>query len=462
MKEDNVQAMVIGADNVLQYKIFHALKSKYQVIGLQNKNSHDDLITIPEYSFDELRILINYYRLNHIIFEITDLKEDVFDLLNRYCDKCSIKIIIIRPDYTLRSIEINHYTFKISIQACKTNRIINTNTSFMICVSIVYGYYDGFFIDKQFNTSVYDKTDTSSPEEKYKLIVNDNIKLYPIIADEIALIVSKKIDEFGILYLHSKKGVTLFEWLMQIKNIFDLTKIQLERDNVIEYDEQKISDIITGAKIMRAQKYCVFNLIYSMKPDQYICGKNVGQFRYEAGKKLGKLLDKKIIDKIDYVVPVPNTGIFYAMGFSEAIQKPYLQAIEAKKQANRSFFIIDYDKRRQTILGKLSIIDDLIINQSIALVDEAIFTGTTLKTLCELLRRKNQVKEIHLCIPTPICKQQCTKYMQPKRDVLSAYINNDMLVDYFDVDSITIQANDGFNDLLNFFNGFCKDCFFDK
>ena len=96
-----------------------------------------------------------------------------------------------------------------------------------------------------------------------------------------------------------------------------------------------------------------------------------------------------------------------------------------------------------------------------AVVDEAIFTGTTLKVVCEMLRECG-VNRIYLCIPTPKCRYHCDYLVWPKRDMLLEYMNEEMLLDYFDADAVFFQEDQRFLDEIKVFGDICTDCFFGR
>ena len=65
----------------------------------------------------------------------------------------------------------------------------------------------------------------------------------------------------------------------------------------------------------------------------------------------------------------------------------------------------------ENTLGKL------LKGKKVAVVDEAIFTGTTLKVVCEMLWSCG-VERVYVCIPTPISKHMCQQYIQPERELI--------------------------------------------
>ena len=124
----------------------------------------------------------------------------------------------------------------------------------------------------------------------------------------------------------------------------------------------------------------------------------------------------------------------------------------------RSFQIQSTDVRKRIVWNKIHPIRELLENKIVAIVDEAIFTGTTLKIVCELLHQC-KVKEIHLVIPTPPCMRQCPYYVLRERAMLLEYVRLDMLCEYFNVASITFQRFEQFKTIVEQYSCSCYKCF---
>ncbi|MBO6218719.1 MAG: hypothetical protein J6N81_03980 [Treponema sp.] len=235
-----------------------------------------------------------------------------------------------------------------------------------------------------------------------------------------------------------------------------LYAIQNNESVLIQNTQIKLSQFIQN---IIKQKDCVFKLIYKLSPEDYFNQKSVAEFRIQLGKTLSHCINKDIIKKIDYVVPVPNTGIFYAMAIANELHLPFMQALVKNKDINeRSFQIQNQEERKILIWNKIIPIAVFLKGKRIILCDEAIFTGTTLKQVCSILREL-QVKEIHLAIPTPQCNHRCKNYMLPDRPMLLEYVREYELCKYFDVDSITFQDKNEFIKIAKSFNSGCMECF---
>ena len=229
--------------------------------------------------------------------------------------------------------------------------------------------------------------------------------------------------------------------------------------SIINYINNKTPIFLgkSSNEISYKQKYCSLRFIYKNEANDTLFSTNVASFRMELARKLAKNIYFDTKD-IDYIVPVPNTGIFYATGLCEVLKIPMLFAL-SKKSTQRAFEIENTDKRKSYLYKNISFNKDLLINKKIILVDEAIFTGATLKVVCDILQDIG-VKEIHLCIPSPKCLTPCPYLMQPKRELLLEKINEKYLNTYFSVKSLSFLPFELYEESLQKINSkMCYECF---
>lgn len=207
---------------------------------------------------------------------------------------------------------------------------------------------------------------------------------------------------------------------------------------------------------------CAFQFVYEKSPEEYYLNNSVAESRIELGMALAKEITDEVKDKIDFVCPVPNTGTYYAMGLAEKLCKPYIQGITKLSKTERSFHIESTDERKKFLWSKIYIIPELVKNKNIAVVDEAIFTGATLKVVCEMLKDAGAA-DIYLCIPTPKCRYHCEYGVQPERQMLLEYISEGMLNEYFGVAQCFWQSDMVFKEFsLKFSNRICMECFYGR
>ncbi|MCM1498994.1 MAG: hypothetical protein NC124_11070 [Clostridium sp.] len=237
---------------------------------------------------------------------------------------------------------------------------------------------------------------------------------------------------------------------------FVLTHIS---DKESQFDVPCVSNLDMAMRVKSHQKKCSFKLIYQLNPDDYFYGRLVCKERIALGRRLASSIPKSVIDEIDFVSPVPNTGTYYAMGLAEGISKPYIQGIMKTLTEERSFQLADADMRKKFLWSKIKTLPELVEGKTVAVVDEAIFTGSTLKAVCGMLH-ESKVQRIYLCIPTPRCRYHCSYKVHPDRAMLLEYLTEPMLTDYFDVDGIFFQEDHVFENVLDSIeNDLCRECF---
>ncbi|VAV97555.1 Amidophosphoribosyltransferase, partial [hydrothermal vent metagenome] len=78
---------------------------------------------------------------------------------------------------------------------------------------------------------------------------------------------------------------------------------------------------------------CIFEFVYFSRPDSYVDGKNV----YEVRKKMGQNLALEHPADVDVIVPVPDSGVPAALGFSQQTGIPFELGIIRNHYVGRTF-----------------------------------------------------------------------------------------------------------------------------
>ena len=213
-----------------------------------------------------------------------------------------------------------------------------------------------------------------------------------------------------------------------------------------------------GSRLCR-QSSCGLDLIYRCGPEEKYNGRTLATLRFEMGKNLAKQLPQEIKDQIDVISPVPQTGRYYAQGLANELGKPYLEVISKEANSGRSFDISDSTQRRKFLVKKLELVMEVPVGSTIALVDEAIFTGSTLKAATDLFDGMDV--SIFIMIPTPLSRSRCPYGMMPDRPLLTEYVDEDDLPSYFNVNRVTFMNSQIFERDFSRHNSVCAQCFFD-
>ena len=147
---------------------------------------------------------------------------------------------------------------------------------------------------------------------------------------------------------------------------------------------------------------CVFEYVYFARPDSQVFGQNV----YECRKKMGHILAQESPAKADLVVPVPDSGIPAALGYSETSSIPYDMGIVRNHYIGRTFIHPSQSIRDFNVKIKLSAQRQLIEGRSVLVVDDSLVRGTTSKAVVKLLKSAG-AREIHFRVASPPITGPC-------------------------------------------------------
>lgn len=255
---------------------------------------------------------------------------------------------------------------------------------------------------------------------------------------------------------------------INLEDLVKVIKIDFQQDNYYEQIDSLVSkdlhiktkykNLLKDTIILSGyQQNCSLELIYRMNPETSFSNKKVSDVRFNLGRSLANFIPKNVKKELDIVVPVPETGKNYAKGLAKALNIEYAEGIE-KSFEERSFDISKSSERKNFIASKLNIIPEILEGKNICLVDEAIFTGSTLSVVCSLLS-KIRVKKIYIAIPSPECVSQCKFNMTPKRSLLLEYMRSEDLHKYFDVNGVFFKNGNDYIVELNKLASLCTKCF---
>ncbi|HEY0790979.1 MAG TPA: amidophosphoribosyltransferase [Chthoniobacterales bacterium] len=179
--------------------------------------------------------------------------------------------------------------------------------------------------------------------------------------------------------------------------------------------------------------FCMFEFVYFARPDSVLSDRNVSKVRVNMGRELARLYPVEA----DIVVPVPDSGNYAALGFSQELGIPYEHAFVRNHYIGRTFLqptqlIRDFDVR-----VKLNLIKELVKDRRVVVVDDSVVRGTTARARVVNLREAG-AKEVHLRISCPPHKHACyygIDFPDPKNLIANQY-SLDAIRGYLEVDSI--------------------------
>jgi amidophosphoribosyltransferase len=220
----------------------------------------------------------------------------------------------------------------------------------------------------------------------------------------------------------------------------------------ISTDGIKTFNLVKGNR-----KIDLFEFIYFARPDSNILGKNVYQSRIEMGKNLAK----EYPIKADLVIPVPETGIPGAIGFSEQSGIPFQMGLIKNRYIGRTFIMPDQRLRESRVKMKLNPIPAVISGKKIIIVDDSIVRGTTTKKLVSMLKKAGAL-EVHVVVTSPPVKYPDYYGIDTpnQKDLIASYLSPEEIAKVVGAESVNFLSLEGTIQSVGLPKSmFCTACF---
>ena len=185
---------------------------------------------------------------------------------------------------------------------------------------------------------------------------------------------------------------------------------------------------------------CTFEHVYFSRPDSTIFGRSVNESRHKMGKRLA--VEQPV--GADIVVPVPDSGVAAAIGFSSQSGIPFRQAIIRNHYVGRTFIEPSQSIRSFGVRLKLNPIKDLISGRRVVLVDDSIVRGTTSKKIVQMVRDAGAT-EVHMRISCPPTTHSCYYGVDTPQqsDLIASQMSVEAVREYIGADSLGYLSQEG-------------------
>ena len=205
-------------------------------------------------------------------------------------------------------------------------------------------------------------------------------------------------------------------------------------------------------------KQCVFEHIYFARPDGTMFGEHTQAFR----ENIGVQLAKESSVEADLVVPVPDSGVFAALGFSRGSGIPFSFGLIRNHYIGRTFIEPKQSIRHFGVKIKLNPVKELIQGKRVVLVDDSLVRGTTSRKIVKMVRHAG-AKEVHVRISAPPTSFPCYYGIDtPNRAELVASSHSiEEIRRYINADSLGYISLDGLFSCLQHSkrDHYCHACF---
>ncbi len=146
----------------------------------------------------------------------------------------------------------------------------------------------------------------------------------------------------------------------------------------------------------KRERQCIFERIYFARPDSIIDGKTVYTYRKNLGEQLA--IENQVT--ADVVVPIPDSGVPSALGFSQTSCIPFELGIIRNHYIGRTFIEPSQTIRQFGVKLKHSVNQSCIKGKKIVLIDDSLVRGTTSSKVVKMMFDAG-AKEVHLGISSP-------------------------------------------------------------
>ncbi len=201
---------------------------------------------------------------------------------------------------------------------------------------------------------------------------------------------------------------------------------------------------------------CVFEFIYFARPDQTWDGVNVHAVR----QRLGEALAREVQVAADVVIPVPDSSIPAAIGFSRVSGIPYNDGFVKNRYVGRTFIEPTDSLRKRGVGMKFNVINENVLGRRVVMIDDSIVRGNTTGPLIRLLRNAG-AKEVHVAITCPPIAHPCFMGvdMGTYDDLIAHKRTVDEIRAQVGADSLTYLSLEGMMQAVGSAQGYCQACF---
>ncbi len=223
---------------------------------------------------------------------------------------------------------------------------------------------------------------------------------------------------------------------------------------VILRGERMESFRIPGPPVRRAQ--CIFEDIYFARPDSDIFDANV----YRVRKRLGAQLAREHPVDADFVMPIPDSGMYAALGYAQELGLPFEVGMIRNHYVGRTFIQPTQFVRDFRVRVKLNPIRDVIQGRRVVVIEDSIVRGTTSRSRIEEIRRAG-AREIHMRITCPPIRFPCFFGIDfPSPEELIAHRKTvEEIARFIRVDSLAYLSLEGLLASVDHPGAFCHACF---
>jgi amidophosphoribosyltransferase len=205
------------------------------------------------------------------------------------------------------------------------------------------------------------------------------------------------------------------------------------------------------------EHFCIFEYIYFARPDSIMGGTCI----YEVRKALGRQLAMECPADADVIIPVPDSGVPAALGYSEASGIPFEMGLIRNHYVGRTFIEPQQSIRHFGVKIKLNAVRSVVAGKRVVVVDDSIVRGTTGRKIIKMIRAAG-AKEVHFRISSPPTCYPCFYGIDTphRRDLIAATHTEEESNTYLTSDSLGYLSTKGLHACVpSRDTNYCDACF---
>jgi amidophosphoribosyltransferase len=176
---------------------------------------------------------------------------------------------------------------------------------------------------------------------------------------------------------------------------------------------------------------------------------------------MGRQLAREAPADADVVVPVPDSGVVAAVGYSQESGLPLELGLIRNHYVGRTFIEPQQSIRNFGVKVKLNPVRSVIEGRRIVLIDDSIVRGTTSRKIVGLVRQAG-AKEVHFRVSSPPTTGPCHYGIDtPKRDeLIASKYSVSEITDFIGADSLGYLSQEGLlSAVAEDRDRYCSACF---
>ena len=207
---------------------------------------------------------------------------------------------------------------------------------------------------------------------------------------------------------------------------------------------------------LKHQASCVFEFIYFSRPDSVWNGLSVHEVRRRFGAQLAECSPTEA----DLVIPVPDSSISAAIGYSGASGIPYGEAFVKNRYIGRTFIEPTTFLRKRGVSLKFNVLHDSVKGKRIIVIDDSIVRGNTIRPLVALLKNAG-AKEVHVRVSSPPVKYSCMMGvdMGERRELIANILPVEEMAKWCGADSLAYLSLESVGKAIGTIGDYCTACF---